>query len=236
MRLAATRSPVASLTSSAKARSAASVPHRARSRATRWVTSGRIASGVDRKVAISACSRPTPAVSTPDRDRVHSSIASTRAILDPAGGAESRIGRPTTTAGTSSAATNHPVSSAVSKPALTPASNSARVRGDVPPSRAAKGSRIRVGAGGLCGDLRSPVATPIRPATTRAPPSPGIRAVMLRPHAAGPQPGTRAGRTRTAQGPGTHPAAPQRRRAARMTAGTPASSRIPSPAPPARRR
>ena len=96
MRLAATRSPVASSSSSAKARSASSVTHRARSRATSRVTSGAIAAGVERSVATSACSRPTPTVRTPERERVHSSIASSRSIRAAAEDDDrSSVGRPT---------------------------------------------------------------------------------------------------------------------------------------------
>ena len=60
IRFAATRSPVASSRSSANIRSASSVDQRARSRATSRVTSGRIGSGADRKVATSASSKPDP--------------------------------------------------------------------------------------------------------------------------------------------------------------------------------
>ena len=71
---------MASSSSSAKARNASSVTHRARSRATSLVTSGAMAAGVERRVATSACSRPTPTVRTPARERVHSSIDSSRSI------------------------------------------------------------------------------------------------------------------------------------------------------------
>ena len=81
---------------------------RARSRATSRVTSGRIGAGVDRSVATSACSRPTPTVSTPDSDRVHSSIASSRSIRAAAGGADSSTaGRPPA-AGTSRTSASSP--------------------------------------------------------------------------------------------------------------------------------
>ena len=155
MRLAATTSPVASSRSSASARSASSVDQRARSRDANRVTSGRIGSGVERRVAMRACSRPTPAVRTPDRDRVHSSIASSRSILEAAGGADSSTGRPAAAAGRTRTATSHPVSTATSRPAASPASSSSRVRRDSDVSRPAPGRGL-VGAGALAGTGRSP--------------------------------------------------------------------------------
>ncbi len=67
--------------------------------------------GVERRVATSACSRPTPTVRTPARERVHSSIASSRSIWVAAGGADSRIGRPMTATGAMTSARTQPVTS-----------------------------------------------------------------------------------------------------------------------------
>jgi hypothetical protein len=210
IRFAATRSPVASSRSSANIRSACSVDQRARSRATSQVTSGRIGSGADRNVATSASSNPTPTVSTPDRERVHSSIASSRSICAVAGGAESRMGRPATAAGTTRTATSQPLSNATSTPTTSPTRSSSRVRRSTERTRPVTVSRDRGGAGGRCVVRRSPAMMPIRPATSSPPASAGMSGVTTPPGWIRQR--NRAGRSRAAPGPGTHRAAPRRRR------------------------
>ena len=120
IRVATTRSAVASSRSSANARSAASVVHRACSRADNVATSLLTSCGQVRVVAVIACSRPTPTTSTSARRRVHSSTASSRSI--PAAAAvdvDSRIGRPQTVIATMAAATGIPVASHTATPAVT---------------------------------------------------------------------------------------------------------------------
>jgi hypothetical protein len=230
IRFAATRSPVASSRSSANIRSACSVDQRAFSRATSRVTSGRIGSGADRSVATSASSNPTPTVSTPDSERVHSSIASSRSICAVAGGAESRMGRPANAAGTTSTATSQPLSKPSSTPTTSPTMISSWVRRSTQRSLPPTVSRDRCGAGGRCGMWRSPATMPIRPATSSAPASAGMSGVMTPPGWIRRR--SRTGRSRAAPGPGTHRAAPPRRRSGQHLTGTHGWLHTPSPARP----
>ena len=116
----------------------------------------------------SACSNPTPTVRTPDRARVHSSIASSRSIRAAAGGADSSTGRPAAAAGRTRAATHHPVSAATTTPAASPASSNPRVRALIRVRRARAGWD-RGGAGGRGGALRSPTTRPIQAGDDQGP-------------------------------------------------------------------
>jgi hypothetical protein len=69
---------------------------------------------------MSACSRPTPAVSTPAIDRIHSSIASSRAIRSVPSDADSRTGNPSAATGRTTTASSHPVVSATTEPRPVP--------------------------------------------------------------------------------------------------------------------
>jgi len=202
MRFAATRSPVASSNSSANARSAFSVDHRARNLDTSLDTSGLIGSGVEPRVAINACSKPTPEIRTPDNPRVHSSISSSRAILDALSDADRSTGRPATAVGTTSSASTQPDASATTIPAASPTSSRVRIRREMGiRGKRRRGGRVATSAG----IGRSPAAIPIRPATISAPPTAGASGVMACPPADIPQ-GIRRGRNRSGAAHGTSPA------------------------------
>ncbi len=178
IRFAAIRSPVASSRSSANARSAVSVDQRARSRDASLFTSGWIASGADRNVAISACSKPTPAVNTPDSERIHSSIASSLRIFPVSSEVDNNTGKPTAAAGNTTTANSQPVTSATTTPSTNPAASSSCERRD----GCGSGKRVlRRGAGGRSGVFCRPTNMPIKPMTIRAPPSAGTSGVMRLP-------------------------------------------------------
>ncbi|MBB3043962.1 hypothetical protein [Nocardioides soli] len=87
----------------------------------------------------------------PDRDRVHSSSASSFSMLAAAGGGVSSSGMPTIADGTSTIAITQPVTSATRRPATAPPIMSIRVRRSSRtnqlPSRP-NGVAVRAGFGG----------------------------------------------------------------------------------------
>ena len=234
MRLAATRSPVASSRSSAKARNAADVFHRAASRAVRVATCGRIAVGAERRLAVMACSSPTPTASTPARFRVHSSKPSNRSMPALVPALPISRGNPRTATGTASASTASPVSNQPSSPAAT--ANSSRSRPGTGPWRR-PGSRVFARRAHSDGGRPFPGAsgTARSPSTIKT--SPPRRAATVMPAATGimSAPSSSARRMRSATPSKflrSGPASPGRSRPAPDQEGRTAGSEEPPARPP----